>query len=221
LTIVTQVGGLIYLISILFIRNRKKQGLKRLGLFIALYAISVFIVIPNFAKLFGRQQIEDNANLESHSFFYNITNRTYVKPELNDVLVNLSKKIKVLDKNLKIIYLDANFPFFDGFRNFKVLHDLPDVVYFLACFCWMFSDFWQCLAISMFFVFSVFAYIFGSCIVCFDFLFFLRFFRMFGDFPELSDLFSLCFRFEEFFRCFSCVAMFGDFPDFSDVSNYA
>jgi murein endopeptidase len=115
LTLVTQVGGIIYLISILLIRNKKKQGLKRLGLFITLYAVSVFIVIPNFAKLFGRQQIEDNANLESHSFIYKITNRTYVKPELNDVLVDLSKKIKVLDKNLKIIYLDANFPFFESF----------------------------------------------------------------------------------------------------------
>lgn len=114
-TVLTQIGGLIYLITIIVVPKQSKSILKRFVLFVLLYGLCSFLVVPRVAEIFGRKQIEDNSHLKAHSFFYKIVNRTYVKTELNDVLVDLSKKIQVIDKDLKVIYLGANFPFFEGF----------------------------------------------------------------------------------------------------------
>ncbi|MEQ6125364.1 hypothetical protein AAON49_14245 [Pseudotenacibaculum sp. MALMAid0570] len=42
-------------------------------------------------------------------------NRNYVSPELEDVIVEISEEISVKYPEIQLIYLDANFPFFDGF----------------------------------------------------------------------------------------------------------
>lgn len=116
ITIITQIGGVIYLISVYLINNnRTRYRLKRALVFTILYLFSTLLIVPKIAPLFGREKINDNQNLSSHFFITKLFNRNYVKPQLNSTLRELSQKIKAHNSELKIIYLDANFPFFDGF----------------------------------------------------------------------------------------------------------
>lgn len=116
LTITTQIGGIIYVICIIFInRNNEKYRLKRLVLFSILYLVVTFLIVPNLAPIFGREKIKENKNLTAHFFIIKLFNRNYVKPELNTILENVLEVLKTNNPELKLIYLDANFPFFDGF----------------------------------------------------------------------------------------------------------
>ena len=116
LTALTQIGGIIYLTSIILIKRRKKQfRLKRLGVFFILYAIGTFLIVPNLAPFFGRKKIEDNDHIQSHAFFTKLCNRNYVTPKLHAVLTDVSLQMNKVYPGVKLVYLDANFPFFDGF----------------------------------------------------------------------------------------------------------
>jgi hypothetical protein len=116
LTGISQIGGIIYLTSILTVNKKKtKYKIKRFVFFTTFYILITFFITPNVAPLFGREKIIENSHLEAHSFITKLLNRNYVKPELNTILTDLSKNYKVENSNLKVIYLDANFPFFNGF----------------------------------------------------------------------------------------------------------
>ena len=116
LTVVTQTGGLVYLATILFSRNKAVfNWLNRVGLFVLLYLITTFMIVPLVAPQFGREPITKNALIKPVTFFTDLTNRNYVTPELNKLLrktaINFEKKFP----GIQTRYLDANFPFFDGF----------------------------------------------------------------------------------------------------------
>lgn len=117
MTIITQIGGVIYLIVILLIKQSStKRRLKRILLFSFLYSLSTFLIVPIIAPIFGREKIKETEVLEAHSFFYKLANRNYVKPKLNDVLQSVSIDLSEnYSYGLKLIYLDANFPFIDKF----------------------------------------------------------------------------------------------------------
>lgn len=116
LTIVTQVGGIIYLISIFLIGKRNSHKLiKRIGVFTALYLIATFLIIPNIAPFFGREKIKETQHLKAHSFFYKLANRNYVKPALNKSLDEISIALEKEYNGIHLVYLDANFPFIDKF----------------------------------------------------------------------------------------------------------
>lgn len=116
LTALTQIGGLIYLITILVIKkNTNKKRTKRLGLFAGLYLFTTFLIIPQLAPLFGREKIKESNTVKAHSFFYKLANRNYVRPQLNLVLTNIGTKLAKKHSDIKLVYLDANFPFFKGF----------------------------------------------------------------------------------------------------------
>jgi hypothetical protein len=116
LTVVTQIGGVIYLTSIFLISKKSKRfKLKRRLLFVGVYLIGTFLIVPNVAPLFGREKIKDSDFIEAHSFFTKLTNRNYVKPEMNTALVDISKALNKKHDGVKLVYLDANFPFIDGF----------------------------------------------------------------------------------------------------------
>lgn len=115
-TATTQVGGLIYLLSIIVVsRKRKFRKIKRFITFLVFYTFSTFLIIPKISPYFGRLKINDNANLKSHNFITKLCNRNYVTPKMNEVLLDVSQKLNTELPNIKLIYLDANFPFFDGF----------------------------------------------------------------------------------------------------------
>lgn len=122
LTLLTQIGGIVYVLSLLlltYISNKKRYV--SIGVFSVLYLLFTFLIIPYLAPVFGRERIKETNKIELHSFFYRLANRNYVTPELNRVLVNISKELDSKHKGVKLVCLDANFPFFNGFPLFPHL----------------------------------------------------------------------------------------------------
>ncbi|MDY8135577.1 hypothetical protein [Aquimarina sp. 2201CG5-10] len=116
LTAITQVGGFLYLIVELMIkRSSKKYRLKKIGIFIVAYVFITFLVIPFVAPLFGREKIRDTSRLGAHTFMTKLLNRNYVTPKLQVALSEISTSLQKQHPNIKLIYLDANFPFINGF----------------------------------------------------------------------------------------------------------
>lgn len=111
LTALTQVGGLIWIITI-FISIKFKKG-KRV-VFPLLYLLFNLVIVPPVAKQFGREQLPwFGDKLKPRNWFYPLTFRNYTKPQLK---AELEDSAKVLSSSgIVITYLDANFPFIDGF----------------------------------------------------------------------------------------------------------
>ena len=112
LTVITQIGGVVYLIAKVIYR---KKTLKKWVTFLLLYLISTFAIVPYVAPLFGREKIKTTDSIKIHTFFTTLANRNYVVPEVNDVLASISTKVSTTYPGIEIHCLDANFPFFDGF----------------------------------------------------------------------------------------------------------
>lgn len=118
LTAITQVGGLIYLLykPIGIAINKRFTGFKRYSrilIFIAMYLFITLVIIPPLAEIFGRVSLPlSNTKLKPATSFTWLANRHYVKPELLDLLEDVRSD---LPSNISIVYLDANFPFIDGF----------------------------------------------------------------------------------------------------------
>lgn len=53
--------------------------------------------------------------MKAHSIFYQLANRNYVWPELNKAIGDIASEFGKQNKEIKVIYLDANFPFIDKF----------------------------------------------------------------------------------------------------------
>ena len=113
LTIITQIGGILYLLSLILIKKSNRR--KRIGVFLILYLTSTFLIVPNIAPIFGREKIINTKTIQAHSFFYKLANRNYVRPKLNSALQNISIQLKKNNSKIKLIYLDANFPFINKF----------------------------------------------------------------------------------------------------------
>ncbi|WP_242009154.1 hypothetical protein [Robertkochia solimangrovi] len=111
LTVFTQIGGVLYLISILIFRDLPR----RLLTFMVLYLMSVLIIVPQLAPIFGREPIKVNDDLVLRSIVYRMLNRNYVTEEMNNTLLNISDEFAQKYPGMKVVCLDANFPFFTGF----------------------------------------------------------------------------------------------------------
>lgn len=86
---------------------------KRTALFLTLYAISTFMLVPSIAPLFGREKIKHSAFIKPTNYMTVILNRNYVVPDVNLILNNVQDEIS--GKDIQVNYLDANFPFVVGF----------------------------------------------------------------------------------------------------------
>ncbi|MEH0158467.1 hypothetical protein V6R21_30720 [Limibacter armeniacum] len=115
LTVLTQVGGMIYLITLSLIRPKSQRSIKRLGTFVLLYAVSNLWLVPQLARLAGREPVAKHTHLEAASFVTNLCFRNYVRPQLNEVLAATADKVAQQYPVIKVHYLDANFPFLNGF----------------------------------------------------------------------------------------------------------
>ncbi|MCZ4410311.1 hypothetical protein O3Q51_15960 [Cryomorphaceae bacterium 1068] len=109
LTVITQIGGLLYLMIVLVFR-KTKWG-KRLLVFIGLYALATFVIVPILAPHFGREKVK----VEVVNAGYILANRNYVTAEMNKTLESIEQNLKSQYPELKLVVLDANFPFLDGF----------------------------------------------------------------------------------------------------------
>ncbi|WP_445738092.1 hypothetical protein [Mariniflexile sp.] len=116
LTVLTQIGGVIYLITILIInRKSERKRLKRTFTFLLLYAFTTFMIIPHVAEIFGREKVKETEIIKANTFFAKLLNRNYVKPELNMLLQKISTDFRKSHQGINIVYLDANFPFINKF----------------------------------------------------------------------------------------------------------
>jgi hypothetical protein len=114
LTALTQIGGIVYLISNSIARKLKLNTLvKRVVLFLSLYSISTFILVPSAASFFGREKVKHSSFIKPTNYMTVILNRNYVIPDVNLVLKNSERELK--GTGIQINYLDANFPFIIGF----------------------------------------------------------------------------------------------------------
>lgn len=111
LTVFTQIGGLIWMLALLISIKLKK---KKRFIFPILYLVFNVFIIPPIAKSFGREQLPIfNTNLKSRNWIYPLLFRNYVTSDLKQLLENSAENLK--SSNIAITYLDANFPFYDGF----------------------------------------------------------------------------------------------------------
>jgi hypothetical protein len=124
LTIITQIGGLVFLISILtfvYINRKVGNGLVKIAIkglsFVTLYLIFTFIIVPSIAKQFGRVPLPifETQNLKPANILTCLLNRNYVKPELRNIALGVSLNLNKKYPDTKVNYLDANFPFIDHF----------------------------------------------------------------------------------------------------------
>ena len=105
LTIITQIGGLVYLATILLFK--KYNRIKIAILFISLYLLFTFLLTPQIAPFFGRVKIKDNTKIEAHTFITKLLNRNYVSQDLHDALTDISLKFDKANPSIKIIYLNC------------------------------------------------------------------------------------------------------------------
>ena len=108
LTVVSQVGGLAWLIALCFTR--------RTLVFVASYtALSVSAIW--IAPMLGREPLPCMFGdaLQMQSKMYCVLNRQYVVPELRDVLTDYATTMERDFPNTTTRILDANFPFVSGF----------------------------------------------------------------------------------------------------------
>lgn len=119
LTLITQIGGIVWIITFGFFKwkNQPIARWKKVLFFTALYSVSTFLVVPPLARMCGRVPlpITKSANLIPHTYITPLLNRHYVKPTLLADLSKIADDLHAKKTNLKVSYLDANFPFIDGF----------------------------------------------------------------------------------------------------------
>ncbi len=111
LTILTQVGGIIWILTLLVSNYSKKK--KRL-IFPILYLLFNLLLIPPIANQFGRVNLPSfDENLTPRNLIYPLLFRNYVSPELKILLIESVERLE--KQSIQITYLDANFPFFNNF----------------------------------------------------------------------------------------------------------
>lgn len=124
LTVLTQVGGLIFLVSLIPHKLIDKKIGKRLARvtakffsFLILYLLTIFIIVPIVARPLGRVPLPlmETNYLRPLTFWTCLFNRNYVKPELRDAAFKVASKMNDKYPGTVVNYLDASFPFIDGF----------------------------------------------------------------------------------------------------------
>ncbi len=130
LTILTQVGGLVYLCSFWTYKLIEKQttGVLKLRLlkltsFLTLYLLTTFLIVPFIAKPFGRVPLPltETNNLKPLNILTCILNRNYVRPALRQTAYDVAKQMNSKFPGTILNYLDANFPFVNKFPLFPHL----------------------------------------------------------------------------------------------------
>ncbi|WP_425422768.1 hypothetical protein [Phaeodactylibacter xiamenensis] len=121
LTVFTQVGGVLYLlyqpirwpISQRIPGKWRSRGYRLLA-FTMVYALGSLLLVPPLARLNGRVPLPvfSEAALKPANYFFVIANRHYVKPALLEAALDVANQ---MDHSVTLYFLDANFPFFDGF----------------------------------------------------------------------------------------------------------
>jgi hypothetical protein len=117
LTLVTQVGGLIWIAVFGFFKYRKSAWNKRKRLlsFSIVYILCITFIVPILAPLNHRKALPVfNEHIAPHNLGYVLLCRNYVHDDLYFNIVEACKSFKT-NYGIPVTYLDAGFPFIDGF----------------------------------------------------------------------------------------------------------
>lgn len=125
LTILTQIGGIVYLCyQPLSYRIKRRwnggwQVVIRTMLFLVLYLLITFLIVPPIAKKYGRVSMPyfstNKIPVHPQTIFTYLLNRNYVKPDLLAQIIPIAQTLNREHPDRRLVYLDANFPFGDGF----------------------------------------------------------------------------------------------------------
>lgn len=122
LTVLTQIGGLAWLVAVFF-----RRKLIAFLVTYTVFSIAAVWVAPNFGRV--ALSCFDNGVLQVQSWMYCALNRNYVAPELREVLIDTAVKMDSEYPGATTLVLDANFPFLNGFPLLPHLsHDDGDKV---------------------------------------------------------------------------------------------
>ncbi len=130
LTVLTQIGGVVYVISLTtqnFIVKRLNysllKGLLKFTWFMVLYLAATFFIVPLLAKPFGRvpMPVLQQVNIKPLNIITCILNRHYVRPQLMKAVVDVSSQMAIKYPGTVVSYLDAGFPFINKFPLFPHL----------------------------------------------------------------------------------------------------
>jgi hypothetical protein len=130
LTIVTQVGGIIYLFALLTypIINRKINSRfirfsAKLTSFVILYSVFTIVAVPLIAKRYDRVPLPLYAGngLKPRTMWTCILNRNYVRSSLRTTTLSVVRKMQQQYPGTVVNYLDASFPLDQPFRMFPHL----------------------------------------------------------------------------------------------------
>ena len=124
LTVISQIGGLVYLLTLYIFRSLDTRikgkvafTILKLTSFVVLYLITTFIIVPPVAALFGRVPLPifSTNHLKPLNKITWMFNRNYVTPDLRRAILNASVELNKKYPGTEISYLDACFPFIDKF----------------------------------------------------------------------------------------------------------
>jgi hypothetical protein len=124
LTILTQIGGIAFLLSRITYRWTDKWAKNRVAKisyrwlsFLVIYGIATLFIVPIFAKPFGRVPLPftPTNHVQPLNVLTCILNRHYVRPSLQHAIYNAAQQMNQQYKGTKINYLDACFPFINKF----------------------------------------------------------------------------------------------------------
>lgn len=124
LTVLTQIGGLVFLLSILthkwtnkLTTNKFLKITFRITSFVILYSFITFLVVPLIAKPFGRVPLPltEKNHLQPLNILTCFLNRNYVRPELKQTAFEVATKMNDKFPGTTTNYLEANFPFINKF----------------------------------------------------------------------------------------------------------
>jgi hypothetical protein len=132
LTLFTQVGGMIYLLNLAIMPGRIRtvtqpfyRAILRLSLHVLIYLAFTFLIIPPIAKTFGRVPLPalERQHLGPRTIMTAVLNRNYVRPELRNIVEDISLSMGRSYPGMRVNYLDANFPF--SFRGLGLEKGFP------------------------------------------------------------------------------------------------
>jgi hypothetical protein len=115
LTMASQIGGLVWF-SVFFIWlifKFKTPFIFKLVSFIGIYLLVVIYLVPPLAESNGKVPMPNGkeGNLIPHNVLFPLLNRNYVTPQTLRILQQTADKVNRTNPDLKLVYLDASFPF--------------------------------------------------------------------------------------------------------------
>ena len=121
LTLVTQIGGVLYLAALTIIRwvRIRRRRLATTILTLALYAVATQFLVPPLAASLGRVRLpcsERSPVLAPATKLTCVLNRGYVRKEVRELLLALGDHMVSGFSGSRITTLDASFPFSTAFR---------------------------------------------------------------------------------------------------------